>query len=309
MNAKNGDLREMPRVQSLGEVLITPRTVSRGLYSRIQAKLKRSWCSRRIDQMVRDLKASGVVASVNAFRGTFEMPLSNNMVKRILQGCYETTQVRILEAILRDGDHVIDVGANLGLFSVLSAAIVGSEGGVLAIEPVPKMVSCLQGNIRRNGLNNVIVFDGVASDTLDECTIHTAEGAEEYSSIKKIAHPHGQRDNERIVKVKSSTLDTLVTTHNLSPSVVKVDVEGAEGLVFSGAHVVLDRFRPIVLSELDDRLLSGFGWHSGRVVEFLSGHGYFVFDQNTKRPLSESLSGFVGDVIAIPMECRQDLGW
>lgn len=295
------------RVRAIDELLKQLQQRKLGFWGRVRRRLRFERCKQRIKQTVRDLHSTGVVAQLDDYHGRFELPLSNNMTKRLLQGGYESTQQRLFEAILKPGDQVIDVGANLGLFTVLSGALVGETGRVLAIEPVPSMLTCLHGNIRRNRLTNVTVFEGVATDTVTQCEIHTAEGAEEYSSIKKIAHPHGMRDNETKVVVEGVPIDSLVVKHSFTPQILKVDTEGAEGLVFSGAAETLRRYQPIIFSELDDRLLSGFGWKSGRVVELLSDLGYYVFDQNTRSPLTRSTEGFVGDVLAIPEKFRSVL--
>lgn len=197
---------------------------------------------------------------------------------------------------------MVDIGANLGLFSVLAGTLVGLGGRVLAVEPVPNILNQLHGNVRRNNLKNVIVFEGVATDQRQKCQIHTVEGGEEYSSLHSIAHPNRPQGKEIKIEIDGVPVDELVSTYELQPQVLKVDTEGAEGLVFAGAGNLLRQHRPLILSELDDRLLKGFGWNSSKVIGVLMAAGYTVFNQNTRQVLTTDSQNFVGDMIGIQEE-------
>ena len=273
------------------------------------ARLRRVFASRlrrkRLKDAFQSLNANGLVVQLDSFGGHFELPLANNMTCRLIVGGYEAMQQLLLKSLLQPGDHMVDVGANLGLFTVLAGTIVGPTGHVLAVEPVPRILEHLQRNVHRNHLRNVTIFEGVATDRSQLCEIHTSEGAEEYSSLNKIAHPDAQRNKHDTLEVQGLPIDELVSKYRLEPRVLKVDTEGAEGLVFTGALATLRAYRPILLSELDDRLLKGFGWSSGKVIQLLNDAGYVVIDQHSKRAISASSADFVGDVIGIPEEARQ----
>lgn len=64
-------------------------------------------------------------------------------------------QMKFIEAYLKPGDHFIDVGANVGLFSLLASSVIGTKGKIIAIEPVPLSVKRLEENIGLNQLENV----------------------------------------------------------------------------------------------------------------------------------------------------------
>ena len=272
------------------------------VWDKVRRRLQGMRRRREIESSISKLAATAVVTRLEGFGGLFELPLSNNMTHRLLMGGYESKQQLLLSAAVDSGDHVIDVGANLGLFSVMCAAIVGKDGKVLAAEPVPQMLNILRSNIARNKLENVIVFAGAVTNTRQTCEIHTVEGGEEYSSLQSIAHPDRPEGKEVKIAVPGIPLDELVEQHGLRPAIIKVDTEGAEGLVFSGAKQTLTRDRPIVLSELDDRLLKGFDWSSGKVVELFQSCKYRVLDQATQKVLSPACNYFVGDILAIPEE-------
>jgi FkbM family methyltransferase len=250
------------------------------------------------------LRADNIVLRVPDFRGVFELQVRNNLTRCLLQGGFERTLARIFETVLAPGMHIIDIGANVGLYSVLAAQLVGSTGRVLAAEPVPTMVELLRSNVARNRLPQVEIFAGAVTSEQGTCSIEFVEGGEEYSSLGSIAHPDVPRQSRRRVDVPGETLDELVAKHGLRPALVKVDTEGAEGLVFSGATCVLDEFRPAVTSELDDRLLGSLGYDSGKVINLFAQRKYRVFNENTGEELSfgASRGPFIGEIVALPQE-------
>jgi FkbM family methyltransferase len=175
---------------------------------------------------------------------------------------------------------------------------------VLAAEPVPTMVDLLRSNVARNKLPQVEIFAGAVTSEPGTCSIEFIEGGEEYSSLGAIAHPDVPRQSRRRVDVPGETLDNLVAKHGLRPALLKVDTEGAEGLVFSGATAVLDEFRPAITSELDDRLLGSLGYNSAKVIDLFAKRKYRVFDESTGEELAPGASRgpFIGEIVALPRE-------
>jgi hypothetical protein len=104
--------------------------------------------------------------------------------------------------------------------------------------------------------------------------------------------------------VSGETLDNLVRINGLNPSLVKIDVEGAEGLVLSGADLVLTNNRPIILSELDDRLLKELNWDSQKVISLLESYQYKIFDAHNGIEIKTSTfkPPFIGEIICLPFE-------
>ena len=118
-----------------------------------------------------------------------------------------------------------------------------------------------------------------------------------------IVHPHAPRDVSTL-RVSGTTLDILVDRHGLEPCFVKIDVEGAEGLVLEGARKTIQRFRPAILSEIDDRLLGTLGYTSSRVWRALEESRYRVLDLSDGAECASDRGGvFVGGVLALPREC------
>ena len=149
----------------------------------------------------------------------------------------------------RRGDVVVDVGANIGEYTLITAKLVGIEGKVIAIEPHPESYSLLRKNIEINRLSNVIALQVALSDK-DYQEVKLAE-----PEIAGVRYPVrasivNTRNVKRYFLVKALTLDTLINKLSLKRiDVLKIDVEGAEILVLKGAINTLRRLRPKICVE------------------------------------------------------------
>ncbi|MBO6949917.1 MAG: FkbM family methyltransferase [Rhodospirillales bacterium] len=81
---------------------------------------------------------------------------------------YEPDVFHAFVRVLEKGDRVFDVGANIGFFTLLSAALVGPEGAVVSFEPDAENIKRLSANIDLNGLNNVTTIERPASDKVEQ---------------------------------------------------------------------------------------------------------------------------------------------
>jgi len=174
------------------------------------------------------------------------------------------------QLLLCKGDNVIDVGANIGVYTRFCSDFIGSTGQVIALEPVPETFSYLQSNTRALGLRNVQCLNVAASDhdCDTECmrvpTLPTG-GPNLYGAT---LCPDGN------VSVKARKLDSLIPT--LTPALIKCDVEGHEAACIAGARELIRRCRPKFLMEVTD---------PGLFTLFDSlGYKPFYFDQGQLRP-------------------------
>jgi FkbM family methyltransferase len=248
---------------------------------------------------IQNMVVGDVQVRVPEFDGEFIMSPKSHIFHRLAQfGEYEPRLIKIiLNAIVPDKD-VIDVGANLGFFSCAAAKRL-TTGRVLAIEPTDGAHRRLLHNLALNGVTDkVIVFKGLASDNVGDSDIHYIDGMEEYSSIEKSEHPAVMGMEMASIKVPAMPIDRLVLENGIHPTVIKVDVEGAEGLVFKGAQETLREFRPLVLAELNRKMLGTFGYTPEELINGFKQLGYKTVDP--LRPGVEPGTIEFGDLLCLP---------
>jgi FkbM family methyltransferase len=193
-------------------------------------------------------------------------------------GHFETAELDFLARRTISG-VAVDVGANIGVFSALLARSLGPDGHLHAFEPLPATVRRLRRTLDLNGLDNVTVHSEALSDAIGVAELALyGPGFESWSSLTRQEidlSTHRMEPDQRI-EVPTGTLDAFCTAEGIDRlSVVKIDVEGAEGRVLRGAHDLLAAHRiDLLLLELSDNTLSSDGWSSRAVIELLDGHGY-----------------------------------
>ncbi len=249
-----------------------------------------------------ELMAEDPVLRLAEFQGNFSLDVRSDLfVRYILDGTYESGLVLLLKTFLNPNRDVIDIGANVGFYSVLCGKLIGPSQTVLAVEPTQNALARLRNNIERNGLNNkVIVHEGAASRHDGVTNLHFIEGKEEYSSLGVLCHPSVLKTPAQTIVIQCSKLDTIVAAHALDPGFIKVDVEGAEHSVFEGMVQVLSQYRPIVMSEFSLPLLKENGSSADAIVRFFKDLDYVVLDPFVPT-LQPGIRAF-GDILCLPCE-------
>ena len=269
-------------------------------FRKISSKLLDYEFNRSYDSFFKVVVEGSLVLKMPDFRGSFEIDYRSHILKIILRyKNYEPNLVRLLEKHVDPSKDAIDVGANIGLFTVLLSKLISENNRVLSIEPSPTALTYLYRNLIRNNVkNSVIAYEGVAINKVDHCKLNVIPGMEEYSSLGQMVHPHIKDSNYIQIDVKGEPIDDMVNFYSIAPGFIKVDTEGAEYLVFSGALKTIQEYKPIIVSEIEDRLLSSFGDNSGKVLNLLRENGYKIINAN--KPEEPIDIHFNGEILAIP---------
>lgn len=160
---------------------------------------------------------------------------------------HEPHVAAVLRERLRRGDVVLDVGANIGNFTMLAASRVGSEGGVIAVEPIARNRQLIARAARANGYKQVEIIAGAASDRSGMIDLRTHPDTSNSATLAA-AGECLREERGQSIPVPTFVLDEcLADLARLD--LVKIDIAGMEPLALRGFEHSLSRFRPIVFSE------------------------------------------------------------
>jgi FkbM family methyltransferase len=256
----------------------------------------------QVYQNVKRILADDLIVRNEQFRGNFVVGKKSDLFKRLVFfGEYEPEIAALCLKYVDKSRDVVDVGANIGFFTVLFAKVIEDERKVLAIEPISQALERLHQNIRLNEVERkVIVFEGAASNSGKPVEMKVVDGREEYSTLGLMNHPSVIKANHITQQAQASTLDDLVSLHSLDPKLVKLDVEGTENLVLQGSPRILSRHRPIIVSEISPYLLKRNGGSFEEILDLLRRHEYVFFDPASPGvPVGRKT---FGNILCIPRE-------
>jgi FkbM family methyltransferase len=195
----------------------------------------------------------------------------------VLDGLWESHVTDWLQHTLEPGQVFVDVGANIGYFTLLGGGLVGPGGRVVAVEAHPRLSELLRRNVIINGLHrSVTTFALAAWSTSTDLELHMRENFASNSSLGSAGAEALARlgDTEEMVEVHAVALDDLLADVP-RVDVIKVDVEGAEVHVFTGLARTLDANRDItIMFEWSPEQITGVGDDPGDLVALLEGHGF-----------------------------------
>jgi len=207
---------------------------------------------------------------------------------------FEKGERHFVSAFLRPGDVFVDVGANIGLFSLIAAKWVGDSGEVYAFEPSGKTFQRLRENTKLNNLHNVQCFRLALSDETGEFPFYTSEDG--FDAWNSIARPIAGKSFTREF-IQCVTWDQFARLHQLVGRVamMKIDVEGWEIHILSGGKETFSREdAPLLQVEFTDAAAASAGSSCEELYHMLEHLGYRMFVYDFRRmeliydPLRES---------------------
>ena len=211
-----------------------------------------------------------VLAELEGFR--IYCDVSDPAVGRhIPGGGYEPEIAALFRHILRPGMGVIDIGANMGFFTMLSASLVGEAGHVLAVEPNARNAGLLECSRQANGFAQVQVAQVAAGADTGLLALHSAHSTGTASAI-----PAGLNAMLTARTVPSLALDCLVPPGRRI-DFIKVDVDGGEYTALLGCQQTIARDRPLIVSEFSPGAMPGISGVDGETyLRWLGGFGYEI---------------------------------
>ena len=178
-----------------------------------------------------------------------------------------------MQRFVRKGDVAFDIGANIGLHSILLSGQVGPEGKLCVFEPNVELLSALRHTVRK--LDNATLYAFALSNKNGSSTLfvpsdHTTASLADWTGSSPVFKDDGP---SHVVTCDERRIDDLIEEHILPPpDFIKCDVEGAELLVFEGARQTLNRVdAPIILFEANECASSAFNLDVAAAKDFLAG--------------------------------------
>jgi FkbM family methyltransferase len=189
----------------------------------------------------------------------------------------EAGPTQLLQRWVRPGTVVIDVGANVGFFTLQFASWVQGGGKVIALEPEPINYAALGCAIARAGSTAVVeTIQAAAAET-------SGEGILEINPD----HPGDHKLGTKGARVDVTTIDDLLAGRGWPEvSLIKIDVQGAESRVLAGAARTIQKFWPVLFIEVDDQGLKRYGSSAREVFTRLNEKGYSIH-QRVRADLSK----------------------
>lgn len=186
-------------------------------------------------------------------------------------GTYEKGTIQLLKTYLQAGDSFLDIGANIGLMSVIASGLVGEKGIVYAVEANPHTVPILQKNCELNACRNVEIIPVALSDTAG-----TAMLFENWEVNRGGASLISQSAEEKGIEVKMERLDDLFD-EKTPVRLVKIDVEGFEPQVIRGGMNWFRKQQPVFIIEVSEKREKEAGPSPVEVMELVRTIGEYRF--------------------------------
>jgi FkbM family methyltransferase len=198
----------------------------------------------------------------------------------IRKGIFEPDGTKIAKTFIKDGDVILDIGANIGYYSVLFSRLVGKSGRVLAFEPTKKFQRLLQRNLEANSIKNVIVFAHGLSDRNCESTINVGIDT-------ATMHFPGNNPENAEETIRLETLGAFVAREKMTKiDFVKIDVDGHEPAILAGAWEVLEKFKPLVFLEVNHLNYFTAGVPAWDFFFELQRRGLHIYSEKSLLPLT-----------------------
>lgn len=199
-------------------------------------------------------------------------------------------EARFIRRVAAPGVRMIDIGANLGFYTLATAAAAGGDAYIVAIEPTPDVAALLRLSVQANGFAGVRVLELAVGDRNMRVALDRPMGSE-HNSIGAEVGSGG---------VALRRLDDLVEELDMrSCDIVKIDVEGAEARVIDGASVFFETADPLIMFEVRDRTGISF-----EAAERLKALGYAIYELAPELEMLTPFSGHVDDMRLNLFACK-----
>ncbi|MCC7360935.1 MAG: FkbM family methyltransferase [Anaerolineales bacterium] len=211
---------------------------------------------------------------------------------------YEPVVGTLISGLLRPGDCFVDVGANIGVHTLLAARRVGLTGKVIAVEPNAGIFERLRQNCSLNRSENVMLFQCALGDQAGKAQLSIFPNRFNQGLSTLVKQAGGAQQLEVDIVPGDELLGQIA---DRPIALIKVDTEGWEAPILRGFRRTLERYKPVVIFEHRANLWKAAGYTLREIVEFMAGYDLYEIVYAGLKPISDGyVSGDSSDIIALP---------
>jgi FkbM family methyltransferase len=199
-----------------------------------------------------------LMAELDRFRFWFNSS-DREMGAKMAAQVYEVETVGLFQQLVKPGMACLDVGAQTGFYSLLMASLVGKKGKVHAFEPLDQSYELVEKNVKENNFGDIIHTMNVA------CSNSSSTISADIASGMVVASPNGSHSFSSI-KIDDLNLDKI--------DFCKIDIEGHEPAAILGMEALIERCKPMILTEVNDYWLRQAGSSAEQYILLLRELGY-----------------------------------
>ncbi len=203
---------------------------------------------------------------------------ANDSLHLSIYESFEDVESEIIRKNVKEGDVVLDIGANIGYYSLLFAKLVGKKGKVYAFEPEPSNFALLIKNINANGYNNIVPINKAVSDKDGKVKLYLEK---ENFGAHKIYNDSNEKKNS--IEVDSVRLDSFFQNKNKKIDFIKMDIEGAEIKAIKGMqNIIMANKNLKIILEFSPALLKKCGYKPEELFEILKNFEPYNINEHNK---------------------------
>jgi len=194
---------------------------------------------------------------------------------------YEEYETKLVKKIVKKDDVVIDLGANIGYYTLIFAKLVGDKGKVYAFEPDPENFALLKKNIETNCYQNVVLIPKAVSSKNGKQKLYLSN---ENKGSSSFIHRSTNKKNQKFVEVESIRLDDYFAQKPEQINFIKMDIEGHEEEALKGMTSLLQRSERIgIMMEFFPYLIKTHGIDPKAYISLFNNKQWKIYELNRRR--------------------------
>ncbi|MEM4282315.1 MAG: FkbM family methyltransferase [Candidatus Woesearchaeota archaeon] len=200
---------------------------------------------------------------------------SKDSLNLSIDGIYEPFETDLVKKVIKKGNVVLDIGANIGYYTLIFAKLVGKEGKVFAFEPDPTNFSLLKKNVEINCYKNVVLVQKAVSNKTGKVKLYLSE------TNKGDHRIYDSHDGRKSIEVEVIQLDDYFKNYNGKVDFIKIDIQGAEWGAVQGMLNLLKKNKTVkIVTEFWPIGLKRFGIGPDAYLKLLIELGFKLYEVN-----------------------------